>query len=368
MSALVRVDDRLAFSAVSLALICTVCLLGCAESPPEALDADSAPEADTSRASLDASTDAVEEGDITSEADGGGDVGCTGVCCPGSATCLDMTTRRVCNASGSGYETETCMGEKICKDGKCADKPVCTPGDRTCHNDSTALVCRPSGTSRRTENCDSGETCIDGNCVSGSPNGADCSKDGDCAGGTCRCGTESTGICATKPGRGLCTRKCGSQTCDDGEFCLSASVFPEAGYDHCVKECKSACASSGLECVALPVANPSGKAWKKGCYFEATTPIGKPCKSNEPCVGGKCLTNYFPSDICTKSCKGDCPAGSACVELRSGQFYCTPLCGDGSLKTTEPCPLEKGMDRNDIVCASRSIHGGGVKTVCDKPD
>ena len=291
------------------------------------------------------------------------DSGC-GTCCAEETRCADDTTLETCRADGSGWEETSCGEKEICKEGSCQPEPICTPGERTCIDDSKALVCRPSGTSQRTETCGADENCQGGDCRDGRPNGADCTTDGDCAGGTCRCGEEMGGICKTKPGRGLCTSKCGSESCDGGEICLSSSDFAGAGYDHCVESCTDTCSGSRLSCIGIPSTDGT---WKKGCYFATVTPIGAKCTNQaDTCYGGFCLTNYFPFDVCTRECdaEGQCPPGTACAELSDGEFYCSPMCGDGSFDAPEPCPLEKEMERIDITCANRRGPSGGVTRVC----
>ena len=86
------------------------------------------------------------------------------ICDPDMPSCLDSTTRAVCNSDGTGWlESESC-GRGYCQDGACRD-PYCRRGDRKCDDRKDAYyVCTNSGQWRGPTMCSGDDACIDGVC------------------------------------------------------------------------------------------------------------------------------------------------------------------------------------------------------------
>ncbi len=289
-----------------------------------------------------------------------------GVCCAGEHTCIDDATVGVCANNGTAYNRQTCDSGKTCKNGACITPPVCQAGESHCTDSHDRQICRPDGSGWRTETCAQNKTCLQGQCVSGKPNGAQCSADGDCAGGKCRC--SSSDNCSPAPTHPYCTTACTPGSCSDGQVCVSAQDFPAAGYDHCMPTCNVDCPLDGMACVAVPTRDTGDLTFVTACYPDYALPIGQECTSASGCVGGTCLQGYFDTGLCTTECTGNCPQGTACVQLQSGGAYqCTPLCGDGSQSGTGPCPLDPDGSRFDVTCKSRITYSGDGKRVCVKP-
>ncbi|QDG54506.1 hypothetical protein FIV42_28300 [Persicimonas caeni] len=337
-------------------------LTACAGGSPSDLDAEQNPQdAGQDTAEPDDASDASNPGDVGVDSADTVDDPC-GVCCPGEQVCSDGNTLSTCADDGSGFTDQTCGDGKICEQGACVDEPICQPGDTKCHDGSTRLVCRAGGTAWRTEDCGTGNSCVDGECLSGDPNGSECTADADCAGGKCRCGSDES--CSPAPSRTYCTSTCTPGSCGPDEICVSSDSFNAASYDHCVPKCNETCALAGLSCVSLPTRDSGELTYEQGCYFDSAVDVGEECSSATNCTGGTCLEGYFNTGLCTFECAGGCPDGTACVELQSGTFHCSPLCGDGSLSGSGGCPLEAGGDRWDVQCAPRNTYDGLARRVC----
>jgi hypothetical protein len=283
-----------------------------------------------------------------------------GVCCPGERTCSDETTASVCADDGSQYVDETCGDEQICEAGSCVDEPVCQPGETVCLDGTSRNICRPDGTSWRAESCDANTSCIDGECLSGAKNGASCGGDADCAGGKCRCGSDES--CSPSPSVTYCTATCTPGSCGSDEICVASDSFNGASYDHCLPTCDQTCPHAGMRCASLPTRDSGDLTYEQACYFEEVINVGEPCTSADNCSGGTCLKDYYDSvDVCTYECSGDCPSGTACVELVSGTYHCAPLCGDGSPGGSGDCPLG---DIWGVSCGTRTTPQNFAKRVC----
>jgi hypothetical protein len=286
-----------------------------------------------------------------------------GACCPDDRTCLSRAAVGVCDDDGSQYTEQTCGESEICEEGICVDEPICDPGETACNDATSRLICRPDGTQWRTESCASDTACVDGECVSGGANGTECSASGDCAGGKCRCGSDES--CSASPSRNYCTSTCTPGSCGPDALCVASDQFNPASYDHCLPTCNQSCAFAGMTCASLPTRDSGELTFEQACYFEGVVDVGEACPSPDNCTGDTCLEGYFGNtNLCTFECAGDCPTGSACVELESGTFHCTPLCGDGSIGGSGGCPLERGGDLWDIQCGTRNTFDGFARRVC----
>jgi hypothetical protein len=151
---------------------------------------------------------------------------------------------------------------------------------------------------------------------------------------------------------------------------VESALVDGSSYNHCVPTCTDTCPISGLTCAALPTRDSGTLEWVQGCHVDTVDAIGaKNCSSDDTCAGDTCLTGYFDFPICTHACDGACPDGTACSVLPNGDgtAYCTPLCGSGSVGTSEPCPLAPDGDPFVASCEYREVVGGGSKTVCVNP-
>lgn len=339
---------------------------GCTEvDPPMSIDTDVSVEADTGQSDADVPSVGDAGSDSGGEPDSGTPPlpdttpGC-GVCCPGEVSCVSETRRAICAEDGSRFDELDCGEGESCNEGQCISIGICEPGDKRCHDGSTLLVCRTTGEGWSPQACGAGSVCIGGECVSGSPNGATCSVDGSCAGGACRCGSDDSCPASYRPA--YCTNACDSQgDCTTDEWCLDASQYhaPHA-YDHCVRRCDQACAISGLACKYVPVHDGGEQRWEQACVQPNLKSVGEECTSHDECLAGFCNQDIFSTTgYCTRRCEtGSCPANSACVELRTGEYWCSLLC-DG-----QECPLNVPEQRFDVTCKVRGVLGGGIARVC----
>lgn len=294
------------------------------------------------------------------------------ICTPGEKQCADEGSVQSCSADGQEWITSTCQEGQACQAGECITPPVCQEGDAICFDESTKQVCRPGGQAWAVEQCPDEIACIRGECVSGSVNGSMCSSHEDCSGGKCHCGADTGEGCMDAFAQpSYCTSECSSSAdCSDAETCMAADVHrltsQAANYNHCVTKCNGTCPLPGMECQVAPVYAAAGElSWEEVCYFPEVKELGEECDTDVECLGGYCLKDYFARGYCSRRCEtGTCPDDSACVELVAGEFWCTQLCGDGSVGTSEKCPLDEPDDRLDVTCSIKQTRGSGAKKVC----
>jgi hypothetical protein len=289
------------------------------------------------------------------------------VCTAGQSRCASETLRETCRSDGSGYEQAPCEAGTQCQDGQCQIVQACSPNTRYCHDSDNLLICRSNGSGYTTQPCGAGNVCIGDACFSGKPNGESCSTHDECAGQLCHCGSEEN--CPAAYTRAYCTHTCGTTECTGSEWCLDASYLTgEQHYDHCVRRCDAACALSGLGCQYIPVKGVDGLRWEQGCVHRQLVGVGAECTSDAQCLGGTCLRDYFGFGYCTRRCEtGGCPTGSACVQLRDSEYWCSALCGDGVSLQGE-CPLKVTRPTDfSITCKLQSMHGSDqVTRVCSR--
>lgn len=306
--------------------------------------------------------------------DQGKDLNPCGLCCPDDKMCTPEGKLATCLPDGSAYQESSCDDGFECAQGQCVVKKVCEPGQTSCFDERTQLVCRPNGSGFATNPCPNDTACVQGQCTSGQSNSSTCTAHADCAGGKCHCGTQDNEGCA-KPRfeRAYCTAPCTSQAdCSDTEWCLSADVHKitsqVANYNHCVPRCQGSCAIAGLACRGVGVLDESSQLkWEQACYFPTTKEIGQECTSDEECLGGTCLKDYFQTGYCSRRCEqGGCPSNAACVELKPNERWCTLRCGDGNTAGQDKCPLDLPTDRLDVTCKILPVLGGGAARVCTK--
>lgn len=89
------------------------------------------------------------------------------ICTPGGgATCVDSSTRRVCNDVGTDYVNEPCSGGYVCVGGACTLQ-ICPPGLLLCASTTTLERCNATGTGFEPAgscNAARGERCYMGVC------------------------------------------------------------------------------------------------------------------------------------------------------------------------------------------------------------
>lgn len=298
--------------------------------------------------------------------------GACGVCCPDDFACTTPTTVGACRPDGSGFDETPCEDGMICSNGACIPPPVCVPGAKDCLDDATPLLCRQTGEGWVSMTCDTGFRCSQGVCTDKTTLGGGCAADADCATNRCRCGSGTGDNCPAFVGGGLCTdTTCTALSCGMRGRCLASDAAPlgVADFDHCVRTCSAEdpC-PTGTKCIGVPVRTSDGVEYVDACYFSGVVALGGECDTAEQCVLGRCLTGYYDTGYCTRRCDDDgaCPSGAACVELRPDEFWCTQLCGNGSVTGSDPCPLDDPVDRFDVTCKNQSTFDGAVKRVCSK--
>lgn len=292
-------------------------------------------------------------------------------CRPSDNACADENTTRICAPDGSEFVETACAEDEECVSAACVTRPICDAGEKKCYDASNLMTCRPGGTAWRTETCDDGTTCVAGACVSGAPNGAVCAENSDCANALCRCGAEES--CSPIGGEAVtpyCSAGCTPGSCGSGEVCASAQDFPALGQDHCVPACNQTCALDGMTCASIPTRDSGSLTFEQACVPEGVVNIGLECSAAtaSACAGGTCLDDVFEVGLCTSTCTGDCPDGTACVQLKSGDsaYYCSPICGDGTPGASTTCPLDGGRNLWSITCKTKSDFNGLPIQVCAK--
>lgn len=298
----------------------------------------------------------------------------TGVCVVNDQICVDEQTLGRCRPDQTGYDTSPCPTDTTCLNGVCTTAPVCTPGSLDCLDDLTVLRCRQTGEGYIQMTCEPPLHCGEGMCTDKLIAGSGCTTDADCASLNCRCGSGTDDNCPASLGGGICANtSCTTDSCGVSGFCLASAEIPTGGadYDHCVRSCdaQKTC-PTGSKCVAVPVhADGGGTEFRDACYFTGVKGFGDDCSADAECLTGACLKDYFSNGFCSRRCDADgfCSEGSACVQLVSGQYWCTLTCGDGSVVGTDPCPLDVPTDRFDVTCKNLPAQGGGVMRVCAAP-
>lgn len=312
-------------------------------------------------------------------ADGTGIVLC-GAC--GDVIRLEQQCPRadVCdNTVDGGPICRRCVGDE-CPE----DVEDCEDGERGCFAWNQPWRCvgqriRPDGA------CTGGRMCLDGTCTDPAlrPNGGSCDYAEQCQGDLCLCGVDF-GTTATEPGcqflqEGMCAKRdCIRDGCDpDREACVDWSVNRRyGGGPACMRrdDCRvegAGCGTRGSpndRCRFVPTRSGPEAAvqWGLVCMPDNLARIGEACLADAPdapsdCVGGRCHVfqrgTSQESTYCTAGCgvDGDCPSGTACVEVR-GEYLCLvrstgaddPRCAGFNLRTE-----------------TRAVHGqSGNASVC----
>ncbi len=299
---------------------------------------------------------------------------------PGSDPAGDCAGAGVCGPFGicvaeQGGPCATdfdCLGG-VCADGVCCDS-LCPGPCEACDLDGSAGTCSPmqAGAAPR-HTCPEPLVC-DGAGRCGTPAGARCRDDGDCALGACTdgvcceeecdepcrsCAVEgSEGRCALVPpgsdpdsdcegsevcgASGSCVRREG-MPCEEAGDCLSAFCTDGVCCEEaCGGTCR-ACDRPGLEgaCAPLPAGTDPGGDCEAGALCDGAgacaAPGGEPCTEDASCLDGGCADGV----CCDSVCDGLCEA----CDL------------DGRVGTCAPVPA--GSDPDAECPASRACDGKG---------
>lgn len=341
-----------------LTLILIFVLAGCAGGEPEDLNQGAQlPDADPGQEDIDDQLPPEDRQDSTeSEEDVEPDP--PPLCTPGSKRCADENTVETCLPDGQAYSASQCRTGEVCEQGACIVEQVCTPNEKHCNDERNLNICRPDGGGHRVEECAAGTVCVIDQCISGSPTGAACEENDDCAGGICRCGAEED--CPPNERR-YCTSDCSQNSCGGDQVCWRASQVDAEDYDHCLPSCEAECSISGLNCVEVQTKVAGETTWKGACLPPGLKPVGSRCESDDECINGSCSSEYFGFGVCTYRCEGQrCPSKTACAKLTSSQAWCSPLCTSGETY----CPLKKDANDWSVSCSTKLLDGGGNAVVC----
>jgi len=156
---------------------------------------------------------------------------------------------------------------------------------------------------------------------------ADCTVEGEACGYAWLVGEElARGLCQTAPDDGAVAGEpceagwpdCASLVCSETEVCTSPCAT------------NADCAAPGLECGVVPLSTTLDDLLAVGCVpTGADSPLCSFCADDADCEGAaKCIASLAnPGEkYCGKVCAGDgdCPEGSACVDLGGGTMSCKP--------------------------------------------
>ena len=200
------------------------------------------------------------------------------VCTPGDALCKDDKTREVCNADGTGFDDEPCVGDDVCKAGICAgvDDKICTPGAAACKQ-GQLQICNQDGKAFTAKPCEvAGSACLVSTCP---PGGDACVQTPlDCDDGkACTTDTCDGGACAHAPAPV-------GTPCDDGNGCTVDET--------CVDDGSCAGGKENLCDDGNPCTDDACSAATGACAHtpQTGTPCndGDLCKPGAVCVAGQC--------------------------------------------------------------------------------
>jgi PKD repeat protein len=201
--------------------------------------------------------------------------------------------------------------------------------------------------------------------------GVPCDVDAQCAKDLrCLCGAASA--CGPYFSRGICTSACPASGCGAGAVCAALAVpvpaaaasTPDAGTDArdggdasppdagpgetrtplCLGACTDdASCPAGLVCRALPAAGKGQGRWALACVPPSFRDVGDTCRAatgtldDGSCATGTCA-DLGALGLCSAACGGgaECPAGSACATLGTGQALCLRTCSDVFLCAHDP--------------------------------
>ncbi|MBX3247950.1 MAG: S1 family peptidase [Myxococcales bacterium] len=258
--------------------------------------------------------------------------------------------------SGCGTLGADCFESSDCTSGQCRriqDRMVCTQD------------CVPFSTAGATGTCPAGyycdvTSCSLGACVPGSPgtapDGASCTRDGDCASAHCQNLATGGAICG-RPcrsdgdacGEGLtCNTQgltCGVCVSDEGPmlpFGTPCGEDRDCASGNCEGMCTQAC-TTNADCPGFRC-GPAGV-----CTFDPPGPHGALCEDGADCQAGLACATVDGDDVCTSACDAGCPVGTEC-----DRGVCLPP-GD-----VLGVPCEANTDCRSGICA------GVCTRVCDE--
>ena len=251
------------------------------------------------------------------------------VCIAGAGRCIG-TQREVCSDDGSGWMRVSCPTRTYCDDGECVEiEQVCTPGTVTCDDYQTVRLCPEDGLEWELRSCGSGERCFNGACRAGRETGAFCQQDSECAGGYCWC--KNSEGCPDIQG-GYCTSiNCEAAGCAPNEACVNFDLYESGRPNKCLKGCES-CERDAFTCRDMTVVTEDELSWAPVCFPDARADVGGGCSGPSDCLGNLCLSD-IPSGFCSMRCDGrSCSPGSLCVDWSGQGWICAPECS-----TDEEC-------------------------------
>lgn len=246
---------------------------------------------------------------------------------------LGMLSLAACGGGDPGCkEDKDCGANKVCKSGKCEDKPTGCKDDTGCKSGEVCEqgTCKPKATGCKDDSeCGTDKVCKNGKCEDKPTTG--CKDDSECGTGkVCKngkCEDKATGCkddaeCGTGKvcKNGTCEDK--ATGCKDDTECGTGKVCKNGTCEDKTTGCKD-----DAECGANKVCK-NGKCEDKvvgpGCGGKA------PCKADELC---------FNQDRCIakrKTCKDDkdCGADSLCAEA-GGKKFCVVKCDPTTNKSKE---------------------------------
>ena len=234
-------------------------------------------------------------------------------CAKGSATCSDAKSRKVCNATETGFDVVPCGAQQACDKGVCAAK-VCTAKATKCVG-SAVWTCNAVGTNwAKTKTCGAKQACAKGACV-----------DLKCTPGEAKCDGLTLRTCAQD---GLSWR---AKACADGNACTADACDAQKG--GCSFGPPKACKSSTVCAVGACDA-------KTGfCQFvpkAGACDDGNKCTVKDVCAAGKCAPGTVMACNDGNACTADTCAKS------TGKCSYKPMsegakCADGSICTVGVC-------------------------------
>jgi hypothetical protein len=193
----------------------------------------------------------------------GGDC-CSGLCDPGTNTCVASINK--CTLTGGGCQSSTECCSMVCTAGRCnanacvADSQACTDSASCCSGNCSAGLCQSLNTACRTAGnpcTDNGQCCSSlcegGTCKLGSSfciqTGDACSDSSQCCSGDCQKGGGALGTCAAPPsGSTYCSDGVDGTVCGACNNCCSRLCAPYAPTGIRVCQPASGCRVNGDLC------------------------------------------------------------------------------------------------------------------------
>lgn len=219
---------------------------------------------------------------------------------------------------GCGNLGADCVDDEECETGDCrilGDRQICTASCNPFDADGSG-------------GCDAGAfcdvvTCGSGACVLGAagaaPDGASCTRDGDCQSAHCQ---------RLSSGRLVCGRPCTPSgvacpdgfTCDAGGTACGACVAIESPMLPFGTACSSdfECASGDCDdfCTQPCTSNAQCPGFRCGtsgvCELGAPASHGELCADPSECAVGLACVEVDGDSVCTSACEAGCPDGTVC--------------------------------------------------------